>query len=88
MSTSTQYAPWKKGKLMGQKLPLKTKEVWRIRTRLEMEGQERDLAMFNLAIDSKLRGCDLMKLRVSDVKHGQAMQAPAMVLQQKTHHPV
>ncbi|MBX2847422.1 MAG: tyrosine-type recombinase/integrase [Acidiferrobacterales bacterium] len=88
MSTSTQYAPWNKGKLIGQKLPLKTKEIWRIRTCLEMKGQVRDLAMFNLAIDSKLRGCDLMKLRVSDVKHGQAMQTRAIVMQQKTHHPV
>ncbi len=88
MSTSNQQTPWNKGKLIGQKLPLKTKEIWRIRTRLEMGDQVRGLAMFNLAIDSKLRGCDLMKLRVSDVMHGQTMQTRAMVMQQKTHHPV
>ena len=50
--------PWNKGKLIGQKPPLRAKHVWSIRTRLQMEGRTRDLAMFNLAIDSKLRGCD------------------------------
>jgi len=65
-----QYIPWNKGKLVGQKPPLKLKEVWAIRIRLEMANRIRDLAMFNLAIDSKLRSCDLVKLRVKDVTHG------------------
>ena len=59
--------PWNKGKLIGQKPPLRAKHVWSIRTRLQMEGRTRDLAMFNLAIDSKLRGCDVVALRVEDV---------------------
>ena len=61
--------PWNKGKLVGQKLPLKLQEIWAIRMRLQMENRHRDLALFNLAIDSKLRACDLLKLRVSDVSH-------------------
>ena len=63
-------APWNKGKLVGQKAPLKPKEVWAIRIRLQMEHQMRDLALFDLGIDSKLRGCDLVKLRVRDICHG------------------
>jgi integrase len=59
--------PWNKGKLIGQKPPLRPKHVWSIRTRLQMERRTRDLAMFNLAIDSKLRGCDVVALRVEDV---------------------
>ena len=59
--------PWNKGKLIGQKPPLRAKHVWSIRTRLQMEGRTRDLAMFNLAIDSKLRGCDVVALRVEDI---------------------
>ncbi len=86
--SKTTHCAWNKGKLIGQKQPLKTKEIWRIRTRLEMANRSRDLAMFNLAIDSKLRGCDLLKLRVSDVKRGQSILNRAMVMQQKTHQPV
>src|SRR5580704_12679403 len=59
--------PWNKGKLIGAKPPLRSKHVWSIRTKLQVEGQTRDLAMFNLAIDSKLRGCDVVALRVEDV---------------------
>ena len=59
--------PWNKGKLIGQKPPLRAKHVWSIRTRLQMEGRTRDLAMFNLAIDSKLRGCDVVAVRVEDI---------------------
>ena len=58
---STPKAPWNKGKLVGQKPPLKLKEIWAIRIRLQILGRTRDLALFNLAIDSKLRGCDLVK---------------------------
>ena len=61
--------PWNKGKLIGAKPPLRSKHVWSIRTRLQVEGRTRDLAMFNLAIDSKLRGCDLVNLYVRDITH-------------------
>jgi hypothetical protein len=59
--------PWNKGKLIGAKPPLRPKHVWSIRTKLQVEGQTRDLALFNLAIDSKLRGCDVVTLKVEDV---------------------
>jgi hypothetical protein len=62
-----QREPWNKGRLVGQKRPLKPKDVWTIRVRLQMEKRRRDLAMFNLAIDSKLRGCDLVSLKIDDV---------------------
>jgi hypothetical protein len=61
--------PWNKDKLVGQKPPLKLKEIWAIRIRLQLANRIRDLALFNLAIDSKLRGCDLVKIRVLDVAH-------------------
>ncbi len=80
--------PWNKGKLVGQKPPLKLQEVWAIRVRLELARCVRDLALFNLAIDSKLRSCDLVKLRVRDIRHGVKILNRAMILQQKTHHPV
>ena len=66
ISSTPGREPWNKGKLIGQKPPLRPKHVWSIRTRLQMEGRTRDLAMFNLAIDSKLRGCDVIALRVED----------------------
>ena len=61
---------WNKGRLVGQKRPLRPKEVWAIRVRLQMKHRKRDLALFNLAIDSKLRGCDLVSLRVDDIAAG------------------
>jgi len=64
---SSHRAPWNKGRLIGQKRPLKPKEVWAIRVRLQLEERRRDLAQFNLALDSKLRGCDLVRLQVNDV---------------------
>jgi integrase len=79
---------WNKGKLLGQKPPLKLKEVWEIRIRLQLSNNLRELALFNLAIDSKLRGCDLVKLKVRDVAHGDQVLKRAMVMQQKTHQPV
>jgi len=82
------YSPWNKGRLIGQKPPLKLQEVWSIRIRLEMTNKKRDLALFNLAIDSKLRSCDLVKLKVIDLAHGSAMLNRAIVIQQKTHRPV
>jgi integrase len=81
-------APWNKGKLVGQKAPLKPKEVWAIRIRLQMQHQTRELALFDLGIDSKLRACDLVKLRVRDVCHGDRVANRATVLQQKTQRPV
>ncbi len=81
-------APWNKGKLLGQKPPLKLKEIWAIRIRLQIDENQRDLALFNLAIDSKPRACDLLKLRVSDVSHGNRVASPAMVMQQKTGQSV
>ena len=80
--------PWNKGKLIGQKLPLKLKEIWAIRIRLQMAGNLRDLALFNLAIDSKLRACDLLRLTISDVSTGSEVASRAMVMQQKTGRPV
>jgi site-specific recombinase XerC len=80
--------PWNKGKLVGQKAPLKLKEILAIRVRLQLADRRRELALFNLAIDSKLRACDLVKLRVRDVCNGQVVAARAIVLQQKTRRPV
>jgi integrase len=80
--------PWNKGKLIGQKPPLQPKHVWAIRTRLQLAKGKRDLALFNLAIDSKLRGCDLVSLKVENVApHGYAIER-AMVRQKKTSRPV
>jgi hypothetical protein len=79
--------PWNKGKLIGAKPPLRPKHVWSIRTRLMIEGRARDLAMFNLAIDSKLRGCDVVALQVEDIApHGYAIDR-ATVRQRKTGRP-
>ena len=80
--------PWNKGKLTGQKPPLKLKEIWAIRTRLKMSSNVRELAMFNLAIDSRLRACDFTQLRVRDVCHGNTGAMRSMILQQKTGRPV
>jgi integrase len=74
--------------LTGQKPPLKLKEIWAIRVRLQLSSRARDLAMFNLAIDSKLRACDLTKLRVRDVCHGEHVASRATIIQQKTQRPV
>jgi integrase len=82
------HEPWNKGKLVGQKAPFKLKEIWAIRVRLQMQRRLRELALFDLGIDSKLRACDLVKLRVRDVCHGDAVATRAIVLQQKTQRPV
>jgi integrase len=79
---------WNKGKLVGQKVPLKLKEIWAIRIHLQIGAKHRDLALFNLAIDSKLRACDLLKLKVSDISQGNQVASRAMVMQQKTGQPV
>lgn len=83
-----QRQPWNKGKLVGQKAPLKLRDIWAIRIRLQLRHRTRDLALFNLAIDSKLRACDLVKLRVLDVAHGDQVAPRAIVMQQKTKRPV
>src|SRR6201987_660392 len=80
--------PWNKGKLTGAKPPLRPKHVWSIRTKLQIEARARDLAMFNLAIDSKLRGCDVVAIRVEDVAAGGYTADRARVRQKKTGHPV
>jgi len=80
--------PWNKGKLVGQKAPLRLKEIWAIRIRLQLGKRIRELAMFNLAVDSKLRSCDLVKLRVRDITHGDRVAARAIIVQQKTQRPV
>ena len=79
---------WNKGKLVGPKAPLKPKDIWAIRIHLQNEHAVRGLAMFNLAVDSKLRGCDLVGLRVRDVMHGSQLLSRAMVVQRKTQRPV
>ncbi|NMY21345.1 integrase [Pseudomonas sp. WS 5410] len=79
---------WNKGKLVGQKTPLRLRDIWAIRVRLQIAERTRDLALFDLAIDSKLRACDLTKLRVRDVAHGEHVSSRAMVMQQKTQRPV
>ncbi|MAD65028.1 tyrosine-type recombinase/integrase [Haliea sp.] len=79
---------WNKGRVVGQKPPLKLREIWALRVRLEIASHHRDLALLNLAIDSKLRSCDLVKLKVRDVAQGANILKRAMVIQQKTLQPV
>ena len=83
MESTEHREPWNKGKLVGQKPPLKPKDIWAIRIQLQNAHQVRDLA-----IDSKLRGCDLVNLRVRDVTHGNQILARALVVQRKTQRPV
>jgi integrase len=86
--TPRKHEPWNKGKILGQKTPLKLKEIWAIRIRLQLAKRLRDLVLFNLAIDSKLRACDLVKLKVQDISHEGRVNQRAIVLQQKTQQPV
>src|SRR3954449_13291546 len=87
-ATATRPVQWNKGKLTGAKPPLRPKHVWSIRTKLQIEGRARDLAMFNLAIDSKLRGCDLVAIRVENVAASGYTADRATVRQKKTGRPV
>ena len=80
--------PWNKGKILGAKPPLRPKHVWSIRTKLQVEGRIRDLALFNVAIDSKLRGCDVVALKVDDVAPSGYASDRATVRQKKTGRPV
>lgn len=88
LSTKVCRTPWNKGKLVGAKPPLRPNQVWSIRTRLLIERRTRDLALFNLAIDSKLRGCDVVALRVEDVAPNGYAVDRATVRQKKTGRPV
>jgi hypothetical protein len=88
MATNLHREPWNKGIIVGQKAPLKLREVWAIRMRLQLAHRARELALFNLGVDSKLRACDLLQLRVRDICHGDRVANRAVVMQQKTHRPV
>lgn len=92
MNTDTSIKPhrvqWNKGKQVGQKMSPKLKMIWAIRIRLQLAHQVRELALFNLAIDSKLRGCDLVQLQVRDISQGGKVLQRAIVMQRKTHRPV
>jgi integrase len=85
--TAARAMPWNKGKLLGQKPPLKLKEIWAIRISITT-GPSNQRALFNLAVDSKLRGCDLVALRVHDVVQGSRVASRAIVMQKKTQRPV
>jgi len=82
------HLPWNKGKLTGAKPPLRPKHIWSIRSKLQLEGRTRDLAMFNLAIDSKLRGCDVVALKVDDIAQNGYSVDRATIRQKKTGQPV
>jgi site-specific recombinase XerC len=87
-TASPTKVPWNKGKIVGQKAPLKLKDIWAIRTRLQLDHRTREHALFDLGLDSKLRACDLVCLRVRDICHGDRVSLRAIVMQQKTSRPV
>jgi integrase len=87
-TSKPRYKPWNKGKFTGPKPPLQPRHVWAIRTRLQLAGRKRDLALFNLAIDSKLRGCDVVSLKVEDIAPNGYTIERATVRQRKTGRPV
>jgi integrase len=87
-ANATRREPWNKGKIVGQKAPFKSKDIWALRVRLQLENRVRELALFNLGIDSKLRACDLVALKVRDVCHGDQLASRAGVMQRKTQRPV
>ena len=82
--TTTRREPWNKGKIVGQKAPFKLKDIWALRVRLQMQDRVRELALFDLGIDSNLRGCDLVRLKIRDIFHGDLVASRAIVMQQKT----
>ncbi len=88
VSNAAHREPWNKGKIVGQKAPFKVKDIWALRVRLQMEDRVRELALFNLGIEGKLRGCDLVSLEVRDVCHGDQVASRAVVMQHKTQRPV
>ncbi len=87
-TTSPAKVPWNKGKIVGQKAPLKLKDIWAIRIRLQLGHRTRERALFDLGLDSKLRACDLVRLRVRDICHGDRVSNRAIIMQQKTSQPV
>jgi site-specific recombinase XerC len=87
-SQSPRAVPWNRGRQIGQKRPLKPRDVWTIRARLQLEYRRRDLALFKLAIDSKLRGCDLVRVQISDVCVNGQVRDRTTVIQKKTGRPV
>jgi integrase len=88
VASISKRTPWNKGKLIGAKPPLRPKHVWSIRTKLQVDSRARDLAMFNLAIDSKLRGCDVVALKVEDIAPSGYAVDRATIRQKKTGRPV
>src|SRR5664279_2999749 len=80
--------PWNKGKIVGQKAPFKVKDIWALRVRLQLENRVPELALFNLGIDSKLRGCDLVSIKLRDICHSDQVASRAVVMQHKTERPV
>ena len=88
LTTNPRRTTWNKGKIVGRKAPLKLKEIWAIRFRLQATERLREFALLNLAIDSKLRGCDLVRLRVCDVSQGAQISCRATIVQRKTQQPV
>src|SRR5450755_4304507 len=80
--------PWNKGKIVGQKALFRIKDIWALPVRLQMESRVRELALVDLGIDSKLRGCDLVSLKVRDICHGDQVSTRAVVMQHKTQRPV
>jgi len=84
---TTTRVPWNHGRIIGPKPPLKPKHIWAIRTRLQHDGRVRDLAMFNVAIDSKLRGCDVVRLRVADIRLGESVRLRTTVVEQRPVGP-
>ena len=87
-TASPTKVPWNKGKIVGQKAPLKLKDMWAIRIRLQLGRRTRELALFDLGLDSKLRAYDLVRLGVRDICRGDRFSPPAIVMQQKTSRPV
>jgi hypothetical protein len=85
---TSKHVPWNKGKIVGAKPPLRPKHVWSIRSKLQVEGRLRDLALFNVAIDSKLRGCDVVALKVDNIAPSGYAADRASVRQKKTGRPV
>lgn len=87
-SVTSTKVPWNKGKIVGQKAPLKLKDIWAIRIGLQVGHRTREVAVFDLGLDSKVRACDLVRLRVRDICHGDRVSTRAIVMQQKTSQPV
>ena len=88
LANAVHREPWNKGKIVGKKAPFKVEDIWALRVRLQMENRVRELALFNLGIDSTLRDCDLVGLKVRDICHGDQVTSRAMVMQHKTQRPV